>query len=84
MAMRIDEVRAMSTEDLMDELEDLREEIYRLRFQKEAGTSSCRWAKNGVSVMRNGARSGSREFSRAISGTLDGASPASCSSSRNS
>lgn len=37
MVMKIDEVRAMSNESLMDELEDLREELYRLRFQKATG-----------------------------------------------
>jgi len=35
--MRIDEVRAMSSDDLLDELEDLKAELYRLRFQKETG-----------------------------------------------
>lgn len=37
MVMQIEEARSMSSEDLMDELEDLREELYRLRFQKTTG-----------------------------------------------
>lgn len=37
MVMTAEEVRDMSTEDLLDELEDQKEELYRLRFQKATG-----------------------------------------------
>lgn len=37
MVMTAEEVREMSTEDLLDELEDQKEELYRLRFQKATG-----------------------------------------------
>lgn len=56
MAMRADEIRAMSTEDLRDELEDQREELYRLRFQKATGqledTNLIRYAKRTVARIK--------------------------------
>jgi large subunit ribosomal protein L29 len=56
MAMSIDEVRAMSTEDLLDEVEDLKEELYRLRFQKETGqledVNLIRYAKRSLARVK--------------------------------
>ena len=37
MVMKINEVREMSTDDLLDELEDLKETLWRLRFEKTTG-----------------------------------------------
>lgn len=56
MAMSIDEVRAMSTDDLLDEVEDLKESLYRLRFQKATGqledTNLIRYAKRDLARVK--------------------------------
>lgn len=35
--MYIDEIRAMSTDDILDKIEDLKVEMYTYRIQKESG-----------------------------------------------
>ena len=35
--MRIDEIRAMSTDEILDKIEDLKVEMYTFRIQKESG-----------------------------------------------
>ncbi len=50
--MYADEMRDMSYEDLMEEMEDLKQELYRLRFQKTVGqledTNLIRYAKRDI------------------------------------
>lgn len=50
--MHADEMRDMSYEDLIEEMEDLREELYRLRFQKTVGqledSNLIRYAKRDI------------------------------------
>lgn len=35
--MQVDEIRTMSDEDLLDELEDRKAKLHRLRFEKQVG-----------------------------------------------
>ncbi|GAB4519775.1 MAG: 50S ribosomal protein L29 [Anaerolineae bacterium] len=50
--MTSEEIRALSDEGLIDAIEDKREELFNLRFQKEAGqmedTNGLRYAKRDL------------------------------------
>jgi len=54
--MYIDEIRDMSTEDILDAIEDLKVELYTLRIQKETGelqdTTSFRKARRDVARLK--------------------------------
>lgn len=50
--MQVHEIRAMSDDDLIDAIEDQREALFNLRFQKESGqmedTNSLRYGKRNL------------------------------------
>ncbi len=53
--MKASEIRALSTEEILSRLEDAREELMRLRFQKETGeltdTSRLRQVRRDIARM---------------------------------
>lgn len=54
--MYVDEIREMSTEDILDAVEDLKVEMYTLRIQKETGelqdTTAFRKARRNVARLK--------------------------------
>ncbi len=75
--MYADEMRDMSYEDLMEEMEDLKQELYRLRFQKTVGqledTNLIRYAKRDIARINTVLRERQLAEQLAAAGELGGA-----------
>jgi large subunit ribosomal protein L29 len=74
--MHADEMRNMSYDDLMEEVEDLREELYRLRFQKTVGQlddgNLIRYAKRDIARIMTVLRERELAAALAAAGAITG------------